>query len=187
MPNYCDFNMRITGPKKSVEHFINAATVHYYGEPNDSEHFWRVFKFEVTDTQVKGNLMQIDAYGYCAWSVAVCFRQNGYQSSAAQPHNGVCLETFTKDHMLIVEYFSTECGCCFSEHGLIKFGEWEIDECNDYYMLCNDCELEDFNRLTGLNLTQEELNKLFTDREYITIGEPTYEFKDYLEVLNNEN
>lgn len=182
MANYCDFQMRITGPKESVERFINAATADYHGEPNDPEHFWRVFEFEVVDTQVKGNLMQATAYGYCAWSVATCFRQDGYQAYS-QPHKGVCLEEFTKEHQLIVEYFSTECGCCFSEHGLIKFGEWEIDDCNDYYEFSADCELEDFNRLTGLNYTQEEFNELFFDREYYIVGEPSYEFKDYLKEL----
>ena len=184
MPNYCNFNMRVTGPKESVERFIKAATVNYHcGEPDEPEHFWRVFEFEVTDTKVKGNLMQVNAYGYCAWSVDACFRIGGYQSSASQPHNGVCLETFTRDHLLIVEYYSTESGCCFSEHGLIKFGRWEIDECNDYYMFSDDCELEDFNRLTGLDYTQEQFNNLFTEEEYYIIGEPTYEFKDFLEEL----
>lgn len=180
MPNYCTFEMRITGPKESVERFIRAATTDYCGAPDDPEHFWRVFEFEIVNTQIKGNLMQVDAYGDCAWSVATCFRQEGYQSSP-QPHNGVCLETFTKEHMLIVEYFSTECGCCFSEHGLIKFGEWEIDECNDYYEFTADCELEDFNHLTGLNYTQEQFNELFTEQEYYIVGEPSYKFKDYLE------
>lgn len=183
MPNYCNFNMRITGPKESVERFIKAATVNYHcGEPDEPEHFWRVENFEVTNTQVKGNLMQVDAYGECAWKVAACFRRDGYQL-LSKPHNGVCLEDFTKKHMLIVEYFSTECGCCFSEHGLIKFGQWEIDECNDYYEFTAECDVEDFNTVTRLKLTQEEFNGLFTNRECLIVGEPSYEFKDYLEVL----
>ena len=183
MPNYCEFQMRVTGPKESVERFINAATTDYHGKPDDPEHFWRVFEFDVSDTLIVGNLMQIDAYGYCAWSVASCFRQDGYQLTASQPHNGVCLEEFTKKHMLIVEYFSTECGCCFSEHGLIKFGEWEIDECNDYYELTADCELEEFNHLTGFNYTQEQFDELFSDHCFYAIGEPSYEFKEYLKEL----
>lgn len=183
MPNYCDFQMRITGPKASVERFILAATTDYHGDSDDPEHFWRVFEFDVVDIQIKGNLMRVDAYGYCAWSVATCFRHDGYQLTATKPHNGVCLEEFTKEHQLIVEYFSTECGCCFSEHGLIKFGVWVIDECNDYYELSSDCELEDFNRYTGLNYTQEQFNEFFTEHEYYIVGEPSYKFKDYLKEL----
>ena len=60
MPNYCNFSCRITGPKKGIDRFIQAAQTDYtVGEPNEPEHFWRVFEFYLGDYEEINNGINI--------------------------------------------------------------------------------------------------------------------------------
>lgn len=80
--------------------------------------------------------------GWCKWSIYSALIDNAI-SMRTNPNDWgigtddklefITLIEASKKWNLEIEVFSNECGCCFAEHYLIKNGEFEINECVDYY------------------------------------------------------
>lgn len=186
MPNLCDYSCIVTGPKKGIDRFIQAAVTRYHaGEPNEPEHFWRVFEFNlISYEQLNKDIYQLKAFGYCAWSVSSCFMLSGYQSSNSDiKHNGVTAIQISVEENLIVEFYSTETGCCFAEHILIVNGDLYIDDCVDYVELNNTYTLKEFNEYTQLNWTEKQYKDFFSTNDWYVHCDFNFEFTDHLKYL----
>ena len=130
MPNYCDFQVKLTGYIEDIIRFYNACNVPYYGKKDDPEHFYRVFNIIIEEIKPIEKPQHYVAYmsGYCAWSIATCFTNKGYHASETEG-NGITLSMLTEYCPdLVIEMFSTEPGLQFSEHLLIKDGTFFINE-----------------------------------------------------------
>lgn len=198
MPNYCSFSCRITGPKKGIDRFIAAAQTDYQvGEPNEPEHFWRVFEFYLGDyEEIDNGIYQLDASGYCAWSVHSCFREDGYYRQWNNPnynknnipHNGTCVEKISKEENLVVEFYSDECGMCFSEHLIIICGKVYTDDCVDYTECDYEMDWEECNERSGLNWTEEQWKEYFKKEDYYICCVHNWEYANHIKLLKeNEN
>lgn len=193
MPNYCDFSCRITGPKKGIDRFIQAAQTDYHvGEPNEPEHFWRVFEFNVNDyEEIDEGIYELTATGYCAWSVHSCFMKDGYYRDWANPvynknnipHNGTAIEIVSEQEDLIIEFYSNEIGMGFSEHIIIVCGEVYTDNTVDYTECDYEMDWEECNERSGLNWTQEQWDEYFKKEDYYICCEHNWEFSDHLTLL----
>jgi hypothetical protein len=196
MPNYCNFSCRITGPKKGIDRFIQAAQTNYtVGESNEPEHFWRVFEFYLGDyKEITNNVYQLDASGYCAWSVHTCFMQDGYQRSWSNPtynprnltHNGITVEQISKEENLVVEFYSDETD--FSEHIIIVNGGVYTDDTVDYTECDYEMDWEECNERSGNNWTEEQWKEYFKKEDYYICCEHNWEYADHTKLLKeNEN
>lgn len=189
MPNYCNFSCMITGPKKGIDRFIQAAQVNYYGEPEDPEHFWRVFEFIVDIYEDIGNgLYQAVASGYCAWSVHSCFTDgpHTYQSSVPRPHKGITIEQICKEEGLVVEFYSDEIGMGFAEHIIYVVDTLYTDNTSDYTECEPDMDLDELNERSGNDWTQEQWDAYFKKEDYYICCEYNWEFGDHVELLKKE-
>ena len=173
MPNYCDFQVKLTGPIEDIIKFYNACHNPYQGDSSDPIHFYRIFEFNISELNRHDQEYVCYAYGYCAWSVVSCMMPNGYHKDYPNT-NGVTLYDFPT---LKIEIFSTECGMCFSEHIIVNKGNLECDECEDYYELDEEVELEEFNKLTGLDWTQEQKDQYYKEEDYYVITDHNFEFE----------
>lgn len=190
MPNICCFDCVITGPKKGIDRFIQAASVHYYGKPDDPEHFWRVFNFEVCSyEQLDKDIYQVAAYGDCAWSVSGCFMNVpfSYQNIVEQPNAGTCIETICAEEGLVVEFYSNEIGMGFSEHIIYAVDTLYTDDTVDYTECDADMDLEELNKRSGLNWTQEQWDEYFQKEDYYICCEHDVVFADHIKLLEDYN
>lgn len=179
MPNLCNFDFKITGQIKSIARFIRAATVNYSGKPEDPEHFYRVFNFIVTNVEpINGDLWTITAYGDCAWSVVSCFCEDGYPEI-----DDITLLKIAKEENLIIEVYSTEIGMCFSEHILVTKNGYYVNDCEDYYELDKDVPLDEFNKLTGHEWTQDQLDNYFKKEDYYIVEPWSFDFYDHEKIM----
>lgn len=159
MPNICEFQMRITGDEQAVDELITIIKNDYNGSPADPLHFWRVFSAEEGEKYVhKYGVITADIIGDCAWSIATCMREGGYNAREDGNYNGTTLEKETKRLGLVVEYYSQEGGVGFMEHGLISNGKVIVDDCVDWFEYCMDAyeNVDEFNEDTGEQWTQED-------------------------------
>lgn len=167
MPNYCVYNMKVTGRQEDVDQFIKELQVTDYsyndygcsGIEEGLRHLCRVFSADVIydipnkikiDVDNSVILRDVILSGDCAWSVASCMTDsptsyyNQLRERYGNRSKATTLKLESKILNLIIEVYSEEPGCCFSEHMLYVNGEEIIDECVDYYETWED---EDGNEL----------------------------------------
>lgn len=129
MANDCEYEMRITGSKETIERVFQCLTGDYnYEEGKPShEHFFRIFsatKEELTENE-DGTYTQV-IYGDCAWSVASCMLDGAfsYYECVKKDHPEIFMGTTLKEQSkdCIIEVFSEEPGMGFSEHYIFKNG-----------------------------------------------------------------
>lgn len=187
MPNLCDYSCIVTGPKKGIDRFIQAATVRYtVGEPNEPEHFWRVFNFIVEYyEQLDNDIYQVKGSGDCAWSIRSCFTDAGYQSTWDK-HNGITIKQISKEENLIIEMYSCECGCEFSEHYLIVKGYTFIDSVVDYYELSSNYTVKELNKYSNNNWTKDQWDCYFKLNDYYIVCEHNWQFTNHLLYLKED-
>ena len=189
MPNWCNFTMRITGNPKGIARVYNAATTDYNEEDADCpEHLWRVFDFEeVDETTYSRFLVSKDFNGNCAWSVYSCMFDGvyTYQNSNSKGH-GITLQQLSKEENLIIEVFSWEEGCAFSEHYLIVKGDIIIDDTIDYYLLGPDLTVKELNKFSKQRWKRAQWDKYFEENEYYIVGGHTEDFCDHIKLLGGK-
>lgn len=189
MPNICNFSVRVTGPKKGIDRFIQAAQTDYHvGEPNEPEHFWRVFDFYVDSLEDLNNgLWQLQAFGDCACSVHTCFTESGYQRSwvnqQTSTHNGITIERICIEEGLIVEFFSDEIGMGFAEHIIYVIEELHLDETYDYTECDYEMDLDELNERSGNNWSQEQWDEYFKKEDYYICCDCDWQYTDHLKLL----
>lgn len=175
--------MAITGKRDNVEALIQIMQNDYDCTPDEPLHLWRVFSVEETmrmsydDTE---DIITVTLSGDCAWSVATCMLEGGYQAQHNSDGrcNGTTLEKETKRLGLVVEIYSEECGCEFMEHYIIASGEIITNECVEWleYFMDNFDDVTDFNETTGENWTEEQF-KVY-DEDTFEIGGMDWDFDD---------
>lgn len=158
MPNYCNYSMRIVGRQEDVDQFVKELKTDYsYDDYGCSEieeglrHFCRVFHADVIYNEpikfkINENccvmLRDVTISGDCAWSVESCMTKHGYYSQLKDKYGNrskaTTLKLESKILNLIIEVYSEESGCCFSEHMLYVNGKKVIDDCVDYYETWED-------------------------------------------------
>lgn len=181
MPNYCDFQVKLTGYIENIIRFYNACNVPYHGDEHDPEHFYRVFNIVIEEIKPIDKPQFYQAYmsGYCAWSITSCFMENGYHETN-RGGKGITLCMLSEYcPELVIEMFSTEPGMQFSEHILVKDNTVFINECNNYYELDKETSLEVFNELTNLDWDQKQFNNYFSYNDYYEYYEEPIEWKDH--------
>lgn len=170
MPNYCFYDLNITGKPDDVERVVNALKAEYnYTDPASvkHEHLYRVFEAEVYhDETDEFGVKTTGVRGNCAWSVGSCMMggQSGYYSDFekryGKDNKGTCLENLTKETNTIVEIYSEETGCCFQEHIVVNHGIVLLDETVDYHEICLDDVEEDHGSLRNfLNTEASEIER----------------------------
>lgn len=175
--------MAITGKENKVEELIQIMQNRYDGTPDEPLHLWRVFSADETmrmrydDTK---DVVTVTIDGECAWSVASCMLEGGYQArfNSNGQRNGTTLEKETKRLGLVVEIYSEEPGCTFMEHYIIASGNLIADECVDwkqYFMEDFEC-VDDFNKTTGENWTQQQFEEY--DEDFFETGGIEWDFDD---------
>ena len=161
MPNYCDFDMRIRGNRKSVATFATwlKADYHYSGDvpeiyveiegekiPVEHHIGWRVFEcyYDLEPFKDLKDDRDVTLYisGYCAWSVYSCMLTGPF--SYCSDNHDECIKKYGKDYSLTLpqackklsleaEVFSNEPGMCFAEHyHITPDGELVTDEETQY-------------------------------------------------------
>ena len=166
MPNICDFNMRVLGRAQDVDFFVEELNQDYCYDENgmckevsgNKRHFCRVFEAHTTNLNYNsvdiGNgvfveLKEVEILGNCAWSVAgcMCGGPYSYYSQLREKYGNrsraTTLAFETSRLNLIVELYSEESGCGFSEHMLYVDGVEKVSECVEYYERCYDEEDEE--------------------------------------------
>lgn len=189
MPNWCNFTMRITGSPKGIARVYNAATTDYNEDkPNCPEHLWRVFDFEeVNEDTYSESLLSKDYNGNCAWSVNACMFSDplSYQDRYPNGH-GTTLTQLSKEEDLVIEVFSWEEGCAFSEHYLIVKGDIIIDDTIDYYLLGPDLTVKELNKYSKQRWKRADWDKYFEENEYYIVGGHNEEFCDHIKLLGGK-
>lgn len=191
MPNYCNFSCRVTGPKKGIDRFIAAAQTPYtVGQPDEPEHFWRVFELYIDAyKEIDENLYQLDASGYCAWSVHSCFLNDGYQSKWDKDypgHKGITAEQISAEENLVVEFYSDEIGMGFSEHIVVVFGEIYTDDTVDYTECDSEMNYTECNERSGNNWTKEQWDEYFKKEDYYICCSHNWEFTNHTKHFREE-
>lgn len=166
MPNYCSYSMQVTGRPEDVDLFLNEMRSDYcYNEhicegiTKDMRHFCRVFEAAPSGEftflkQVNDNyevfLKRLEITGDCAWSVASCMTSGAYtyysqfKEKYENRSQATTLQLESRRLNLVIEVYSEETGCAFSEHMLYVNGEEVINDCVDYNEIWYD---EDDNEL----------------------------------------
>ncbi len=121
MPNYCNYDMKITGSKEGCYALLNC--MRSYDDPN---HFWRIFSSDVYDESGDEEEHVLYVCGDCAWSLETCCRASGYSG-------GVDLfDVNCARFNVCLEAYSREPGMQFEEHYIYdNDGECMLDECRD--------------------------------------------------------
>lgn len=155
MPNYCNYSMRVVGRPEDVDFFIRELNQDYdyaYGVCSDMpvgmRHFCRVFEANERTSSIfrekidKNNDVLLKCShidGDCAWSVASCMMggpcsyYNDLKIRYGNNSKATTLRFESARLNLIIELYSEEPGCCFSEHIMFVNGEGIINDCVDYY------------------------------------------------------
>ena len=175
------------GTKRPVEHHIG----------------YRVFEANTTffeDEDIKKASPDEDglcAYieGYCAWSVYSCMLETGQDGLGVtyldhhkddKTSRAVSIVEASKILNLDIEIFSSESGCCFTEHYLIKHGELEVNEEGKYYVMFidKDTTYEDFlKEISNIDNTPLEECKKICPKEtfdYCQKEEQTFEYNEFI-------
>ena len=137
MPNYCYYQMKVVGSKKSIQNVIDTLKADYdymAGKP-EHKHLFRVFEANESEIQRVGNKYCVYITGECAWSVYSCMLSgvHTYYNDIKFRHldifMGTTLAELSKDCK--IEVFSEEEGMEFSEHYIFENGECLTDDTCD--------------------------------------------------------
>lgn len=129
MPNYCSFEMKVTGSEKNVKEFFETVS----GDSCNKPHFPRVFEAEICEKGHTDDGYMICIWGYCAWSVYSCMLDgDGTYNNKANPEDKTTLQSESKRLNINVEVWSNESETYFIEHYLYKTGAEIINEEIDY-------------------------------------------------------
>lgn len=169
MPNYCNYEMKVTGTKENVEEFITIIQADYHIEKDGTcdcdRHFWRVFEADVLKTGVQDNDYYAILAGHCAWSVYACmFDGEDTYNEDCKGEGGTSLGIETERLNLVVECFSEEPGCGFEEHYVFVNGKLIVDEVMEDYKEYDTTRfetVEEMNEHYGTSFTKEEFEKDF--------------------------
>lgn len=172
--------MAITGKQDKVEELIQIMQNDYDCTPDEPLHMWRVFnaneemRMSYDDTE---DIITVRLSGDCAWSVASCMLDGGYNSDG-RGYNGTTLERETKRLGLVVEIYSEEGGCAFMEHYILATGEIITSECVEWseYYLDDFKNVNEFNEATGQNWTQQQFEEY--DEDIFEVGGMYWDFDD---------
>ena len=170
MANYCEYMMKITGRKESVDELIQM--MQWKGKYEDNG-LGRIYDCWVGDVEeLNDTFVSVYVNGNCAWSVLTSMRDyNGRQPS---------LESETERLGLVVEVYSSEPGMCFQEHCMIDKGEVVFEECINYeeHWIGDFDSLEEYNEECGTNFTED----MIQDEEYIYIGGYGDQYGDFKKI-----
>lgn len=170
MPNYCCYNMQVTGEKKeNIEEFIQVLQADYNYRTKEftaPRHMFRVFTADPSDIVPYHGKYACNIVGDCAWSVYSCMMEGpfSYYSEVAEEHpddfRGTTLIKESELLDLDIEVFSEEPGMGFAEHYLISKGDKIIDEeepLQTYYFDEEEDSYEEFQKNTGCTMSKDEL------------------------------
>jgi len=136
MPNYCNYNMKVTGRKPDVNRFLSILKY------EDKEYaLSRIFEADKYKSTRYKNTEFVSSYitGYCAWSCSSTMLDGlgsyyatygNFQNDGAPRRSH--LKELTKLLDIVVELYSDESGMCFQEHILVSRGDIIIDDCVDW-------------------------------------------------------
>ena len=154
MANNCFYDMRITGKRDNVYELIKM--LQWKDEYKESG-LGRTFSCDIVSEAcvITDDILFIDVAGDCAWSVLCAMREE------YKPAPLWSLEKASRELDLIIEVFSSECGCCFQEHVLIYKGDVRIDDCTDYeeHWVSGYNSLEEYNEENETNFTEDMINE----------------------------
>lgn len=176
MANNCFYSMYVKGSKEDVEEFIKVIKADYdYGTMKFSHdrHMFRVFSADEGELEkINDSTYGVVINGDCAWSVSSCMLEDGYYASCKAQYGdkfrGTSLENESEILNLEIDVFSEECGCCFQEHYVIRYGYVDVEECvewNEYYLYDYETK-EEAEKDCGIKITDEE----WDERETISRG-----------------
>lgn len=169
MPNYCNYEMKVTGTKESVDEFINIIQADYHISENGTcdcdRHFWRVFEADVYESGYQGDKYYANLGGYCAWSVYCCmFDGEDTYNEDCNGEGGTSLDIETERLNLTVEIYSEEPGLGFEEHYVFVNGKLVVDEIKNDLKEYDGTEFEtvkEMNAHYGTSFTQQQFEKDF--------------------------
>lgn len=175
MPNYCDYEMKVKGSKKSVEEFIGIIQANYNIDENKKcnceRHFWRVFEADVIDKRFENGEGYAEIAGCCAWSVYSCMCDGDFTYNSDFPNlGGTTLQKESERLHISIEVFSSECGCQFMEHYIYHDGDCVANECVKWeeYRIDEFSTVDELNAEYDTNFTQEEFDN--AEDGYLSIG-----------------
>lgn len=151
MANNCLFDARLSGKKKNVEEFIK---ILQHKDEYKADGLGRVFSCEfddeVLETSKDNDIISVDVFGDCAWSIKSSMRNKEWRN----------LEGETKRLNVVFEAYSSEPGWRFQEHILVDRGEVVIDDRVDYeeYWVDEYDTIEEFNAKYGKDFTEDMID-----------------------------
>lgn len=186
MANDCFFMMKVTGTEQGIKRLWNALDATYHCEPDDPEHFWRIF--DITNcnkkAQVKDHIYTEEWIGDCAWSTHSCMLDGSFTYQEGDTTGkGITLNRISAEEHLIIEVYSSEPGMCFSEHILVVDGEFIINDETDYFEFDSTIEPECLLKYGRLNWTQEQINDYFKTNDTLVICERDFKYTDHTQYL----
>jgi hypothetical protein len=197
MANDCSFWFKaVSRDPEKLHKFLNCWKVEYYYE---GEHLFRIFDcIEIVSIRpVCKGLYYAEMSGTCAWSLSSCIttKSGSYYDGVIEDfrkkpettriHNKYArnINALCKEYETAIEIFSEEPGCGFSEHMQVDYkGNFVFDEAVDfreYWWDRDNQTIDEFNKETGLNLTEED----FDGEDYYRVGgfdDYSYSDSEYL-------
>lgn len=182
MANICSFSAKIVGGKKKQTQKAYDIIANKQKNIICGRGFYTLSEEPEIKEEEEKFFLTFD--GECKWSVwsaaydTAESMKNTPENWSADSFKGVDLILNILDVSKVtetsIEFFSTECGMCFSEHILIENGEIKTFDVSDYYEIC----VEDYQSKKDAeeDLEIEISDEKWETEEYIAIGEPSYEF-----------
>ena len=147
MANNCEYTMKVVGTKKNIDEFIQVMQADYDYQTKTFKYVRhigeKVFEAELYEQNSREDkLSEAWIKGYCAWSVSICMfggehsYYNDFKKRADCRSTTIPIES--KKLNLDIEIYSSEPGCEFQEHYLVRKGKVEIDETTEYLCLYVD-------------------------------------------------
>lgn len=184
MPNMCYFQMKISGPQAAIDEFVDAIK---WAGPFSNNGLGRAFSFDFPcpgeiEKDIKRGYIAVFGEGDCDNSILSSLRDySGYKRS---------LESETKRLGLAVEYFSSETGCHFQEHGIIVCGNVLTHDCVYYEETFVEDKSEEYLQAFCIEkgLTREELMRAVNcNGDYCEGGFENFgEFSNLFPLLNEK-
>lgn len=152
MPNICDFCMKIRGRKADIitlDYWMrtnysysdgSTATLEVTNNnrqtmPSDHHIGYRIFEFSISmpDDVYDNEIVTVNGYGNCAWSVSSCMFEGGYITDHKLEKYALTINQACSMLNIECEIFSNEPGCAFAEHYYIDAnGNTIANECVEY-------------------------------------------------------
>lgn len=200
MPNYCNFDIHMSGPREKLEKLCQwfRADYRYDGDeavcylkngeetiPCEHHIGYRVFSFDCFDdddiTDLSGDSVWYGC-GECAWSCAVCMFEGEFSYCSEEEDKerfAITLPKACAELGVEVELFSNEPGMAFAEHYRIDSeGKILCDECVDW----EEIELSDEEDAIA---DYEELCKVLKDKGISEHGIASNVTKEDFDAIRN--